>query len=185
MSIKTFANWQEELQIKLIDKDGNQCISEEVKSRKFLNQLPHYMETTLVTQILDLWTFNDLVNKAESYEAVRKHGRISAKPKPARLPTTPSVPNPVRNLRRNRKTEKKKISSNPERTPATKTTTTKDLDWEVVNKTLTSQDKMKLIRERKCVWCCAPGHTFRECKKHISKIPLHTTAQVLSLQYTS
>jgi len=48
MGIKTFANWPEELQIKLIDKDRNQCIAEEVKSRKFLNHLPDYMETTLV-----------------------------------------------------------------------------------------------------------------------------------------
>jgi len=53
MGIKTFANWLEELQIKLIDKDGNQCISEEVKRRKFLNHLPDYMETTMVPQILD------------------------------------------------------------------------------------------------------------------------------------
>jgi len=37
MGIKTFANWLEELQIKLINKDGNQCISEEVKYRKFLH----------------------------------------------------------------------------------------------------------------------------------------------------
>jgi len=66
-----------------------------------------------------------------------------------------------------------------------KTTTTKDPDWEVVNKTLTSQDKMKLIREWKCLWCRAPGHTFKECKKRISTIPMPTAAQVLSLQHTS
>ena len=88
MGIKTFANWLEELQIKLIDKDGNQCISEEVKRRKFLNHLTDYMETTLVPQILDLWTFNDLVKKAESYESARKHGRITTTPKPARQPAT-------------------------------------------------------------------------------------------------
>jgi len=80
MSIKTFANWLKELQIKLMDKDGNQCILEEVKRRKFLNHLPDYMETTLVPQILDSWPFNDLVKKAESYEAARKHGRISTTP---------------------------------------------------------------------------------------------------------
>jgi len=113
MSIKTFAKWLEELQIKLINKDGNQCISKEVKDRKFLNHLPDYMETTLVPQILDTWTFNNLVKKAELYEAVRKHGCISATPKPARQPTTPSVPNHGRNHRRDRKTENKKTSSNP------------------------------------------------------------------------
>jgi len=185
MGIKTFANWLEELQIKLIDKDGNQCISEEVKRRKFLNHLPHYMETTLVPQILDSWTFNDLVNKAESYEAARKHGRISTTPKPARQPTTQPVPNPSRNQHRDRKTDSKKTSFNPGRTPATKPTSIKDPDWEVVNKTLTSEDKMKLIRDRKCLWCRAPGHTFKECKKRISKQPMRTAAQVLSLQHTN
>jgi len=38
-----------------------------VKRRKFLNNLPDDMETTLVPQILEPWTFNDLVKKAESY----------------------------------------------------------------------------------------------------------------------
>ena len=70
MCIKTFANWLEELQIKLIDKDEYQCISEEVKCRKFLYHLLNYMETTLVPQILDSWTFNNLAKKVESFEAV-------------------------------------------------------------------------------------------------------------------
>jgi len=135
MGIKTFANWLEELRIKLIDKEGNQCISEEVKLRKFLNRLPEYIETTLVPQILVSWMFNDLVKKAESYEAARKHGLISATPKPPQQPTNPSVPNPGCNQHWDRKTENKKTSSNPRRTPATKTTSTKDLDWEVVTKT--------------------------------------------------
>jgi len=183
MGIKSFANWLEGLQIKLIDKDGNQSISEEVKRRKFLNHLPDYMETTLVPQILDSRTFNDLVRKAESYEAAPKHGRISATPKPVQQPTTPSVPNPGRNHCNDRKTDNKKTGSNPGRTPATKTTRTKDPDWEVVNKTLTLQDKMKLIRDRKCLWCRAHGHTFKKYKKRISKLPMRTAAQVLSLQH--
>jgi len=44
---------------------------------------------------------------------------------------------------------------------------------------------MNLIRDRKCLWCCAPGRTFKECEKRISKIPMRTAAQVLSLQHTS
>jgi len=44
---------------------------------------------------------------------------------------------------------------------------------------------MKLIRERNCLWCRAPGHTFKECKKLISKIPMPTAAQFLSLQHTN
>jgi len=83
MGIKSFANWLEKLQIKLMHKEGNQCISEEVKCRKFLNHLPDYMESTLVPQILDIWTFNDQDKKVETNDAARKHGRISATPKPA------------------------------------------------------------------------------------------------------
>jgi len=185
MGIKTLANWLEELQIKLIDKDGNQCISEEVKRRKFLNHPPDYMETTLVPPILDSWTFKDVFKKAESYIVAQKHGHISTTPKPARQPTTQPAPNSSGNHRRDRKIDNKKTSSNPGRTPATKTTSTKDPDREVVNKTLTSQDNMKLIREWKCLWCRAPGHTFKECNKRIFKVPMRTAAQVLSLQHTN
>jgi len=71
MGINTFANWLEELQIKLIDRDGNQCISKDVICRKFRNHLLDSMEFTLVPQIRDSWTFNDLVKKAESYKAAR------------------------------------------------------------------------------------------------------------------
>jgi len=84
MGIKTFGNWLEEIQIKYIDKDGNQCISEELKDRKLLNHLLDYIVTSLVPQILDSCTFKDLVKKAESYKTVWKHGHISTKPKPAR-----------------------------------------------------------------------------------------------------
>jgi len=185
MGIKTIANWLEELRIKLIDKDGNQCNSEEVKCRKLLNHLPTYMETILVVQIIDSWTFNNLVKKTESYEAARKHGRISTTPKPAHPPATQPAPNPSQNHCRDWKTYNKKTSSNLGRTPAMKRINTKDLDWEVVNKMLISQAKMKLIRERKYLWCHAPGHTFKECKKRISKVLMRTAEQVLSLQHTS
>jgi len=143
------------------------------------------METTLVPQIRDSWSFNDMVKKAESYEVARKYGRISTTPKHARQPATQPALNPSGNHRRDRKIDNKKTSSNSGRTPAMRTTTTKDRDWEVLNKPLTSQDKMKLIRERKCLWCRVPGHTFKECKKRISKIPMRTAAQVLYLQHTN
>ena len=126
MGIKTFTNWLEELQIKLIDRDGNQSISDEVKRRKFLNPQLDYMETTLVPQILDSWTLNDLVNKGESYESARKHGHIPTTTKPTRPLATQPAPNPSRNNRRDRKTDNKKTSSKPGRIPATKTISAKN-----------------------------------------------------------
>jgi len=44
---------------------------------------------------------------------------------------------------------------------------------------------MKLIKERKCLWCHTLGHTCKEWKNGIFKQPMRTAAQVLSLQYTS
>jgi len=70
-------------------------------------------------------------------EAARKHGRISTKSKPVYQTATKPAPNQSRNYHRYRKTVKKKTSPNPERTVATKTKTTKNPDWEVVNKSLT------------------------------------------------
>ena len=81
----------------------------------------------------------------------RKHRRISTIPKPGRQPTTPLVPNPGRISRSDRKTESKKTSSNAARNHDMKIASTKDPDWEVDNKMLTSQDKIKLIRDQKCL----------------------------------
>jgi len=185
MGIKTFGNCLQELQIKLIDKNGKQSISEEVKCRKFPNHLQDYMESTLLPQILDSGMFYNLVKKAESCKAARKHRCISTTPKPVQQATTTLVSSHSYNHCRDRKKDNKKTSYKPGRTPAIKTTTTKDPDWEVVNKTLTSQDKMKLIRDWKCLWCRAPGYTFKECKKRISIVLMRTAADVLSLQPTS
>jgi len=44
---------------------------------------------------------------------------------------------------------------------------------------------MNLIRERKCLWCRAHGHSLKECKKRISKVPIRTAAQVLFLKHTN
>jgi len=44
---------------------------------------------------------------------------------------------------------------------------------------------MKLIRERKYLWCHAPDHTLKECKKRISKVRMRTATQVLSRQHTN
>ena len=73
MWIKKFSNWLTEMLLQLIDKQGKQIISEDVKSRKFLNHLLQYMEDTLIHQIKEDWTYAYLVQQAESYEALKGH----------------------------------------------------------------------------------------------------------------
>jgi len=66
-----------------------------------------------------------------------------------------------------------------------KTISTKGADWEEINKMLTLQYKMKLIKDRKYLWYRVPGHTLKECQKWIIKQPIYTTEQVLCLQHTN
>ena len=104
-------------------------------------------------------------------------------PTPVQQATTPIATHPTCNNHRDRKINSKNTSSITERTTAIKTTSTKDSDWEVVNKIFTSQEKRKLIRDCKCLYCNTPGYTFKECRKQISKQPIRTAVQVLSLQH--
>ena len=73
IGIKKFTNWLTVMQLKLIAKQGNQSISEEVKRRNILNHLPQYMEATLNPQIKEDWTCEHLVQQAESYEVSKRH----------------------------------------------------------------------------------------------------------------
>jgi len=49
-------------------------------------------------------------------------------------------------------------------------------DWDKVNAKLSAQDKMRLIREKKCLRCQTPGHTFKECNKRKNHAPIRTAA---------
>ena len=62
IGIKKFSNWLTEMQLKLIDKKRKQCISEEVKRRKFLNHLLQYIEDTFIAQIKEERTYEYLVH---------------------------------------------------------------------------------------------------------------------------
>ena len=80
--------------MKLIDKQGKQSISEEVKRRKFLNHLPQYMEATLISQIKVDWTYEYLVQQAESYKASKGHITVSTTTTRTPHQTSSKPPNP-------------------------------------------------------------------------------------------
>src|SRR5437016_9748280 len=165
------------MQIKLIDKDGNQCISTEVKRRKLLNNLPPYMEETLMPQIKDDWTYEDIVEKAESYEAAKRGRNPSGSTNGSRTKDR-TLPTPQKKKNKDWNQERKtgfNPSHNPRSNPGKGKT--RNLDWDTINKTLTQTDKERLIKDKKCLWCRIPGHTFKECKKRLQKEPIRTAAQ--------
>ena len=61
------------MELKLIDKQGKQSISEQVKRRKLLNHLLLYIEDTLIPQIKEVWTFEYLVQQVEAGEVLEQH----------------------------------------------------------------------------------------------------------------
>ena len=76
MGIKKFYNWLTEIQLNVIDKQRKQSISEQVKIRKLLNHLPQYMEATMIPQINEDWTYQYLVQQAESCETSKRHDAV-------------------------------------------------------------------------------------------------------------
>ena len=165
------------MQIKLIDKDGNQCISTEVKRRKLLNNLPPYMEETLMPQIKDDWTYEDIVEKAESYEGAKRGRNPSGSTNGSRTKDR-TLPTPQKKKNKDWNQERKtgfNPSHNPRSNPGKGKT--RNPDWDRINKTLTQTDKERLIKDKKCLWCRIPVHTFKECKKRLQKEPRRTAAQ--------
>jgi len=65
----------------------------------------------------------------------------------------PTSAEPLSKYRRDLKAEIMEKSSNPRSTLATKTVNTKNPNLDVINKTLTYEDRIKLIRDQKCLWC--------------------------------
>jgi hypothetical protein len=185
MGIKKFSNWLTEMQLKLIDKQGKQSISEEVKRRKFLNHLPPYMEATLIPQIKEDWTYEYLVQQAESYEASKRHIAV---PTIARTPrqssTKPQTPdrNRRRDGRQQRKTSFNPSNSNPSNRPA-KSNPSNNPDWDTITRNLDQKTKMELIKDKRCLWCRNKGHNYKDCRKRQAKQPMVTAAQALSLQH--
>jgi hypothetical protein len=185
MGIHEFSNWLNEMQIKLIDKHGNQSISDEVKRQKFLNNLPPYMEETLRPQIKDDWGFDKIVEAAEGYEAAHKKQRTGGGPRQgSKQVLTPASTSPAphfnKDPRRRQKSGFNPSNNNPGRHTNNKG---KDPDWDVVNKTLTPTVKMRLIREKKCLWCRNEGHNFKDCRQRQQKKPIRTAAQLVGHQF--
>ena len=68
MGIKKSSNWFPEMELKLIEIQGKQSISEEVQRSKFLYHLAQYMKVTLIPQIKEDRTYQYLVKQGESNE---------------------------------------------------------------------------------------------------------------------
>ena len=168
MRIKKFSNWLPEMQLKIIHKHGQHCISEQVKSKKFLNHLPQYIKVILIAQIKEDWTHEYLVLQAEYHEALKKHIAVRTTTKGTPHWTSIKPDNANRNRFRNgwqhQKTGFKSSNNNSSNWPV-KSYPTNYPDWDTITRNLDQKAKMELIRDKKFLGCCNKGHNYKYCRR--------------------
>ena len=72
MGVHRFTRALDDMQSKLIAKQGRKSITDVVKIRKFLNNLPDISKKSLTPHLTDDMTYNDIVYKSEQFEAVNR-----------------------------------------------------------------------------------------------------------------
>ena len=169
IGIKKFSNWLTEMQLKLINKEWKQSISEKVKRRKFLNNLPHYIEATLIPQVKEDRMHKHLVQQVESYEASKQQIVIpSTTTTGTPRQTSTKLHNPDCNRLRNRQQQQKtafNLSNNNPGNQLAKSNVSNNPDLDTIIRNLKQKTNMKLIRDKKCLWYCNKGHNYQHCRK--------------------
>ena len=72
MGIHRFARAVEHMQSKLIDKQGCKLITDDVKIRKFLNNIPDIIKKAITLHLTDDMTYNEIVSKSERFEGANR-----------------------------------------------------------------------------------------------------------------
>ena len=72
MCVHLSARVLDDIQRKLIDKQGRKSITNEVKIRNFLNNIPDIIKNTITPHLTDYMTYNDIVTKSQPFEAANR-----------------------------------------------------------------------------------------------------------------
>ena len=148
MGIKKFSNWLTKMQLKFIDKQGKQNISEEVKKRKFLHHLLQHMVATLIQQIKEDWTCEYPVQHAESFEESKQHIVVPTTITCILHQTSTKPYNLDRNRLRSGRQQQKPVfnsSNNKFGNQAANGHLNNYLDWNTISRNLDQKTKMELI----------------------------------------
>ena len=159
IGVHRFARALDHMPSKLIDKQGHKSITEEVKIRKFLNNISDVIKKPLTPHLTDDMTYNQIVTKSEQFEAANpvanaehtKPGYTSKTPRYTDATSTRSSyatqqPRP----------DKGQPQQNRQMTQGGRSTAsagTKNSDLDKINKTLSEQKRMRRIRETACLCC--------------------------------
>ena len=65
MRIRRFARLLDDMQRKLIHKEGRKSITDDAKIRKFVNNIPDIIKKSIKRHLIDDMTQNDIITKSE------------------------------------------------------------------------------------------------------------------------
>ena len=72
MCVHNVARALDDMQSKLIDKQGHKSIRDEVKVSKFLNNMPDIIKKSITPHLANGMTHNDIITKSEQFEAANR-----------------------------------------------------------------------------------------------------------------
>ena len=72
MVVPRFARALNDMQSKLIAKQGRKSITDEVRMSKFLNNMPDIIKTSIRPHLPDDMTYNDIITKSRQFEGTNQ-----------------------------------------------------------------------------------------------------------------
>ena len=182
LGVHLFARALDNMQSKLIDKQGRNSITEEVKIRKFLNNISHLIKKSITPHLTGDMTYNDIVNKSEQCEAANRVGNAEhtkqgyyRKIQKYTNATGTGLSYPTQQP----KPDKGQPQQHRRATPGARSIAsagTKHADWDNIKKTLSERERMRGIREKACLWCGLAAHNYKDCRTRLNEEPMSTAA---------
>ena len=187
MGVHRFARALDDMQGKVIVKQGCKSITDEVKVSKFLNNIPDIIKKSITPHWTHDMSCNDIITKSERFEAANR-GADADYTKPGYSSEVSTYQNttstrssyPSQQPRADKdQPQQNHLATLGARSPAS--AETKDTDRDKIKKTLTEKERMRGFREKVCSWCGLAVHNFNECSKRLNQEPMTTAAKDMQL----
>ena len=188
MDVHRFARVLDNMQSKLIHKQGRKSITEEVKISKLRNNICNVSKKSITRHFTDDMTFNEIVTKSEEFESPNRGA--NAEQTKQGYPNKPSKSTNATSTRSSYPTQqtrpdKRQPHQHRQARPGGRSTAsagTRNSVWDEIKKTLSEQERMRRICEKTCSCCGLVGHNYKHYRKRPNKEPARTAVRELQLQ---
>ena len=182
MGVHHFTSARDDMQRKLIDKQGRKSITDEVIIGKFLNNIPHIITQSITHHLTNNMTHNDIVPEEEEFVALNRcshaaHTKAGYYSKLSRCPHATSTRLSYPALQPRPATGQLPQYCVPSPVArSTASTETKDPDWDKIRKISSKEERLRRVHEEVSLCCVLAVHMFKECRKPLKIEPIRTAA---------